>query len=110
MATSSAGFSTPAELAAHLREMVDDEAWIAHTVAIHFPTARLQQRLNARDELRRRYENERKQAQTKKVTPDEPGLTCDRSHSSAMQVGSQNLLNALWRAHPAILKRLGAMK
>lgn len=100
----SPGFATPAALAAHLRERVDDEAWIARTVAIHFPT----QRLRAREELRRRYEADRKQTQTRKVMPDDPGLPGDRSHIAQMQLGSQNLLNALWRSHPAILKTLGA--
>lgn len=102
----SAGFTTPAELAAHLREMVDDEAWIWRTVQIHFPDVR--PRLSARDELRRRYEADRKQTQTRKVMPDDPGLPGDRSHIAQMQLGSQNLLNALWRSHPSILKALGA--
>lgn len=98
------GFNTPAELADHLRQMVDDEAWIARTVAIQFPTMRL----HARDELRKRYEAIRKHEQTRKIQPSDSGLAEGRAQRADIEMGSQALLSALWREHPRILRHLGA--
>lgn len=100
------GFSTPDQLAAHLREMVDDEAWIWRTVQMHFPDT--QPRLKAKEELRRRYENERKQTQTRKLRATDVGLAENYAFHRSIEEGTTALLLAIHRQHPSVMQALAA--
>lgn len=82
-------FVTPEELHDHLADMVNDPELIERMVQVHFPDFK---RVVVKPKRKLGHEHD--------------GLTlADRMHSAKMREGSLELLAALHRQHPLIMKR-----
>ena len=99
-------FPTAAEMAAHLRQLVDDEEFVTRTVRVHFPEYKREVR--AAQKQVRRLMGEAKQRASVKADPDSY-VYCDiseRQFATMMRMGSESYLRALWAHHGRILHHL----
>ncbi len=104
-------FITAADMAAHLRQLVDDDEFITRTVRVHFPAYK-REALMAYREIARISRVTKKEQQTRSVK-NEPDTyvapsAFDRADELDMHLGSESLLKALWKAHAPILRHYRA--
>ena len=102
-------FLTAAELAAHLRELVDDEEFIARSVRVHFPEYKREVLTAQREAAAARRAIEKAEivrsvaAMPKTYVLAEVGEKAMRRN---IEMGSESLLRALWNHHGPILHHL----
>lgn len=85
-------FLTAEELAGHLAQLVDDEEFIIRTVRAHFP------------EYKREMRAKLKEPSPPPIPFENLPLKMDATIRSSMEAGSKNLLAALHKSHPMIMK------
>jgi len=109
-------FPTAKEMYAHLAELVDDEEFIMRAVRVHFPEYRREQKRSLTIEQARKSlkPKEPSPVRTERAKPDlgydgwyNSGIS-DKAARDNIAIGSENLLRAIWRAHPKILRNLAS--
>lgn len=102
-------FLSAAELAAHLRQLVDDDDFVTRSVRVHFPEYKREMQQAQREAERARRAIEKEEIVRSVAAMPQTYVLAEVGEKMARRnitEGSDNLLKALWDHHGPILHHL----